>query len=158
MSLGTTAIKPGWRLLVWLKYTTSSKTWTKRGRILSGNQDCWKRDIAKYFQQSCCQTCLHFSGFIFPCFQRNVFLPWMENVILWSYNFAKVETSFPSLFKTLPEIAKNTRRSFLKIIRGRNMFQLVSWYSAVPSNAGWLHWWNFGQLFAACGFCITSSY
>ena len=57
-----------------------------------------------------------------PCFQRNVFLPWMENVILWSSNFAKVETSFPSLFKTLPEISKNTRRSFLKIIRGRILF------------------------------------
>ena len=133
------------------------KNLNKKRKNLIGQSRLLKERHSKIFPTIFLPKIITRFWYHIPCFQRNVFLPWMENVILWSYNFAKVETSFPSLFKTLPEIAKNTRRSFLKIIRGRNIFQLASWYSAVSSNAGWLHWWNwlnwwnYGQLFAACG-------
>ena len=114
--------------MVWLKYT-SSKTWTKRGRILSGNHDCqtkykiqlniFNNVVFKYFILPFMNVGkvmhVNFCEIISLVFKRMLFtLGW--NVILWSYNFGKVETSFPPLFKTFQEVEianfKNTRRSF----------------------------------------------
>ena len=83
---------------------------------------------------------------IFP----RCYIPIFDGLVLWSYNFAKVWKSFPSLFKTLPQSEDCKLQKHKKIFPHQH-FKLNSRHNAVSSNAGWFQWWNCGQLFAARG-------